>query len=294
MALSEETFHEIHQYLSRRGTPEEHADFEKRMRADQALAGEVAAQRRILNGLKANEYKNLFKDIHAQLENDGALPTSAGEDDPEQGKIIPLNPESRTSGRWRYVAAAASILLAISLIWYFNSLPQGTPVASDVPAAEKPTETDTVTIMQPTAKPDTVKTIPPKAQKKPQTTPANVDRPDFFADYFNEKIELESPFPKEKLGLSPAAFKQWRSDTAHVQQGVRLLAAQDSETALQELKQVETSRFPQVRSAAGWYIALAYLQQNDLKNCVEQLKKVAADPENQNSKQAAELLAKIQ
>jgi anti-sigma-K factor RskA len=165
MALSEEAFHEIHQYLSRRDTPEEHADFEKRMRADQALAGEVAAQRRILNGLKANEYKNLFKDIHAQLENDGALPTSAGEDDPEQGKTIPLNPESRISGRWRYIAAAASILLAISLIWYFNSLPTSTPVASDVPAVEKPTATDTVTIKCSLRKPDTVKTSPAKGRK---------------------------------------------------------------------------------------------------------------------------------
>jgi hypothetical protein len=266
------------------------------MRADQALAGEVAAQRRILNGLKANEYKNLFKDIHAQLENDGALPTSAGEDDPEQGKIIPLNPESRISGRWRYIAAAASILLAISLIWYFNSLPTSTPVASDVPAVEKPAATDTVTIKyRPRCKAGYCKNAAPaKGRKSRKQTPANVDRTDFFADYFNENIELESPFSKEKLGLSPSAFKQWRSDTAHVQQGVRLLAARDSETALQELKQVETSRFPQVRGVAGWYIALAYLRQNDLKNCVEQLEKVAADPENQNSKQAAELLVKIQ
>jgi hypothetical protein len=79
-----------------------------------------------------------------------------------------------------------------------------------------------------------------------------------------------------------------------VRQGVRSLAARATETALQELKQVETSRFPQVKNAARWYIALAYLQQNDLQNCVEQLEKVAADPENQNNKMAAELLAKIQ
>lgn len=292
MALSEETFHEIHQYLGGLDTPEEHADFEKRMRADEALAREVAVQRRIRSGLKANEYKNLFKDIHAQLENDGMLPV--GENDPEQGKTIPLNPESRPSVQWQYIAAAASILLAIGLIWYFNSAPQGTPVASDVPAAQKPTETDTAAKVQPAGKQDTAKTIPPKAQKKPQTPPANVDRTDFFANYFNEKVELESPFPKEKLGLSPAAFKQWRSDTTHLHQGVRLLAARDSETALQELKQVETSRFSQVRSATAWYIALAYLQQNDLKNCAEQLKKVVADPENRNNKQAAELLGKIQ
>jgi len=294
MELSEEAFHEIHQYLSSGGTAEERADFEKRMRADKALAGEVEVQRRIRNGLKANEYKKLFKDIHTELQNDGLLPDATGEDDPELSRTIPLNPEGGPVLRWPYIAAAASVLIAIGLVWYFNSLPQSTPVASDVPAAEKPAEPDTVKHIQPAAKPDTVKTSPRQEQKKPQTPPANVDKTDFFADYFDGKVELESPFSKEKLGLSPAAFKQWRSDTAHVQQGVRLLAARDSDTALRELKLVETSRFPQVKNAAAWYIALAYLQQNDLNNCVEQLKKVAADPDNQNSKQATELLAKIQ
>jgi hypothetical protein len=293
MELPEETFDDIHQYLSGGGTPEARTDFEKRMRADDALAREVAAQRRIRNGLKANEYKSLFKDIHAQLQNDGMLPAG---DTPEQGRTIPLNREDRPAVRWPYIAAAASVLVAIGLVWYFNSQRQGIPVASDIPTAEKPAETDTINVKQtsPAAKPDTVKAPPPEEQKKPQTPPANVDRTDFFAGYFNENVELDSPFSKEKLGLSPSAFKQWQSDTAHVRQGVRSLAARASETALQELKQVETSRFPQVKNAARWYIALAYLQQNDLQNCVEQLKKVAADPENQNNKMAAELLAKIQ
>lgn len=291
MELSEETFHEIHQYLSGGGTPEGRADFEKRMHADEALANEVATQRRIRNGLKANEYKNLFKDIHTQLQNEGVLPASTGQDDPEQGKTIPLHPEGRPTLRWPYIAAAASILVALGLVWYFNSLPENAPIASDVPAAEKPA--DTVTQMQPEVKPGNAKT-PPIEQKKPKTVPATVDKTDFFADYFDEKVELESPFSKEKLGLSPSAFRQWRSDTAHVHQGIRFLAAHDSEMALQELRQVETSRFPQVKGIAGWYIALAYLQQNDLKNCVEELKKVVADPENPNSKQAATLLAKIQ
>ncbi|WP_342084920.1 hypothetical protein [Dyadobacter sp. OTU695] len=293
MELSEEAFHEIHQYLSGGGTPEERAAFEERMRADQALAGEVEVQLRIRNGLKANEYKNLFKDIHAQLENDGLLPSGAVEADPEQGKIVPLNEEGGSALRWPYFAAAASILIALGLIWYFNSLPTSTPVASDVPTVGKPAATDTVNQIQPSLNPDTVKTQPRQEQKKPQTLPSNVDRTDFFADYFNENVELESPFSKEKLGLSPSAFKQWGSDTAHVRQAVRSLAAQDSETALQELKQVETSRFPQVKNAAAWYIALAYLQRKDLKNCQEQLKKVAADPENQNRDKAVELLRKI-
>lgn len=290
MELSEEAFHEIHQYLSGEGTPEARVDFEKRMRADEALAREVATQRRIRNGLKANEYRTLFRDIHAELEREGAL---AGNDDQEGSKVIPLIPESRFAMRWPYVAAAASILVVTGLLWYFNSQPESTPIASDTPVVEKPAAPDTLRQILPAAKPDTGKTTTPKP-KKPQPAPAHTAQPDFFAEYFNEKLTLESPFSKEKLGLSPSAFRQWRSDTAHVHQGVRHLSAHDAALALQELKQVETSRFPQLKGTAEWYIALAYLQQNDLKNCVEQLRKVAANTENPNSKRAAELLTKIQ
>ncbi|GGH25243.1 hypothetical protein GCM10007423_09300 [Dyadobacter endophyticus] len=293
MELSEEIFHEIHRYLSGEGTPEERTEFEKRMHSDEALAGEVATQRRIRNGLKANEYRNLFKDIHTQLQNEGVLPAGARQVDPQPGQTIPLNPETRLAIRWPYIAAAASILVAIGLAWYFSSVPNDAPIISEVTTAEKPTGPDTTTEIQPTIKPGIVKTVPTE-QKKSKTAPATVNKTEFFADYFNEKVELESPFSKEKLGLSPSALKQWRSDTAHVHQGIRLLAARDSETALQEFRQVETSRFTQVKGVAGWYIALAYLQQNDLKKCVEELKKVVADPENPNSKQAAELLTKIQ
>ncbi len=289
MEFSEETFHEIHQYLSGGGTPGERADFEKRMQADDALAKEVATQRRIRNGLKANEYKNLFKDIHARLQSEGALT----DPEPEEGNILPLVPERRSVVRWPYIAAAASIVMAVGLTWYFNSRPASSPIASDVPVAEEPVVTDTTTPAQPQVTPDTAKTILPK-QKQSPTPPAQVDKTDFFAEYFEEKPRLESPFSKEKLGLSPSAFRQWRSDTTHVYEGVRYLAAHNAELALQELKQAETSQFQQVKSVADWYIALAYLQQNDLPKCAEQLKKVVADPGNANSKRAAELLGKIQ
>ena len=133
MELSEEAFQKIHRYLSGESTPEERADFEKRMRADDALAHEVATQRRIRNGLKANEYKNLFRDIHAQLQSEGSLAGDTGQGDREKGKIVPLAPETRSTLHWPYVAAAASILVAIGLVWYFNSRPENAPVASDTP-----------------------------------------------------------------------------------------------------------------------------------------------------------------
>lgn len=293
MELSEETFNEIHQYLSGEGTPEERADFEKRMQADEALAHEVATQRRIRLGLIANEYKKLFRDIQAELQREGALGGNAEQADQEETDIVPLLPEGRSAIRWPYAAAAASIFLAAGLLWYFNSQPESTPIASDTPVAVKPAVPDTLLPAQPTTRPDSVKVIKPKP-KKPQAPPANTHESDFFAEYFSEIPILESPFSKEKLGLSPSAFRQWRSDTAHVHQGIRYLAAHDAVSALQELIQLENSPFPQVKGTAEWYIAMAYLQQNDLQNCVEQLKKVAADAGNPNNKRAAALLTKIQ
>jgi hypothetical protein len=282
MELSEETFNEIHRYLSGAGTQEERADFERRLETDEILAAEVRTQRRIRSGLKANEYKKLFKEIHAELQSEGALPIN-----PQPGE------KREISIWWPYMAAAASVLLAIGLIWYFNSTPKNTPIASETPPIEKPAIQDTSIRIEPAKTPDTTKTITPK-EKPARPTAPNVIKSDFFADYFNANVTLESPFPKEKLGISPSAFRQWRSDTAHVYEGVRYLAQLESKLALQELAQVENSRFSQVKIQTEWYIALAYLQQNDLKNCKEQLKKVIANPENTYSRQAMELLGKIQ
>lgn len=291
MELSEETFHEIHQYLSGQGTPEERAAFEGRMNADTELASEVASQRRIRNGLKANEYKKLFKDIHTQLQNEGALPASpqAGND---EAKIVPLVPEShsKTAARWPYLAAAASVLIAVGLVWYFNFTPENTQVASDTP--ETPVVQDTTAQAKPNEIPDTAKANAP-VQQPAKPAPASVNAGEFFAAYFDARAKIDSPFSQEKLGVSPSAMAQWRSDMARVQQGIRYLAKREAALALQEFGQVETSRFRQLKGVASWYKALAYLQQNDLKNCKEQLKIIVADPDNAYSKQAKELLAKI-
>lgn len=287
MELSEETFHEIHQYLSGQGTPEGRAAFESRMNADEELAREVASQRRIRNGLKANEYKALFKDIHTRLQSEGALPGSQQAEN-DDTKILPLTPDNaKTSARWPYLAAAASVLIAVGLVWYLNFGPEKAQVASDTPAVK-----DTVTQTQPTERPDTVRNNAP-VQEPVKKAPAAVNASEFFAAYFDPNTALENPFTGEKLGVSPSAIAQWRSDTAYVQQGIRYLVKRETTLALEAFGQVETSRYRQLKGVADWYKALAYLQRNDLKNCQEQLKKIIADPENNYNKQAGELLAKI-
>jgi|GEM_PF-3279777 len=288
MELSEEIFHEIHQYLSGQGTPEERAAFESRMHADEELVREVASQRRIRNGLKANEYKALFKDIHAQLQNEGALPGQP-EAENDDTRILPLAADkAKANARWPYLAAAASVLIAVGLVWYFNFGPKDTQVASDTPAVKDP-----VTHTQPAEHPDTAQHNAP-VQQSVKKAPAAVNASEFFAAYFDPNAVLESPFSGEKLGVSPSAIAQWRSDTAHVQQGIRYLAKREATLALDAFGLVEASRYQQLKRVADWYRALAYLQHNDLKNCKEQLKKIIADPENTYNKQAGDLLARIQ
>lgn len=286
MELSEEIFHEIHQYLSGQGTPEERTSFESRMNTDEELAREVASQRRIRNGLKANEYKALFKDIHARLQSEGALPEQPQAEN-DDTKILPLAAD-KANARWLYFAAAASVLIAIGLVWYFNLGSQDPQLASDTPVVK-----DTVTQTPPAERPDTAQHNAP-VQQPVKKAPAAVNTSEFFAAYFDPNTMLESPFSGDKLGVSPSAIAQWRSDTAHVQQGIRYLAKREATLALEAFGLVEASRYRQLKRVADWYRALAYLQHNDLKNCKEQLKKIIADPENTYSKQARELLAKIQ
>ncbi|WP_353720048.1 hypothetical protein [Dyadobacter sp. 676] len=292
MELSEEAFHEIHRYLAGQGTAGERADFERRMQADEALAREVETQRRIRDGLKANEYKKLFKDIHAQLKSEGAL---YEHHDRDETGITPLNADnsSPTGIRWPYIAAAASILVAAGLVWYINFAPDNTQIASETPARELPVMPDTAATKGGTDESADTSKTPVLKPKRPAKTEPVVSNTDFFAQYFRPDLELESPFPKDKLGISPSAFRQWRSDTTHIRQGVRYLAQREATAALPEFRQAEASQFRQVRDAAEWFAALAYLQQNDLKNCEEQLKKISANPENIYNKQAVELLAKI-
>ncbi|MCF0069399.1 hypothetical protein LZD49_02890 [Dyadobacter sp. CY261] len=295
MELSEETFDQIHQYLSGQGSPAQRADFEKRIQTESDLANELATQRRIRNGLKANEYRALFKDIHAQLQSEGSLPASDADNETGNSKVLPLSPKSasRLERHWSYLAAAASVVIGIGIVWYVNFAPKNTQVASDTPSTETPVVPDTTNSTKPIAVPDTAKPNVP-VQKPVEPAPASIDPAKFFATYFNAEVALESPFSKERLGISPSALAQWRADTAHIRQGIRYLALRETVSALQEFQQLESSRFAETKSVAGWYMALVYLQQNDMKKCKEQLQNVISDPESPYSKRAKELLTNIQ
>lgn len=296
MELSEENFHDIHQYLSGKGTPRQREDFERRMDADPDLARETDTQRRIRDGLRANEYKKMFQALHTQMASDGTLPSATGPGhQPSDNTVVPLSgtDKPRKAYSWSLVAAAAaSIVIATGLVWYFNDRPQTLPVATTPPVTQPAPSVDTVMSSGPAIAVDSANASP-KPTKKKKSAP-KVVLPDYFARYFNADAGLKSPFSKEKFGISPSAFRQWQADTAHVQSGIRHLLQQQGGKALDELNQVRNSRFTQVKNAAEWYAALALVQQHDWAGCRTQLQKIVDNPESDYQARAVELLREIQ
>ncbi|WP_128547006.1 tetratricopeptide repeat protein [Larkinella soli] len=126
MELSDELLEQMGAYLSGRMTAPEKAAFEDRLRTDSALRDEVAVQREIKEGLTRIAQKERFRQMHADLEKRGLLdPIAAGtappageEPAPGEGRVLPMPGRSRVFGRdWTYFAAAAVLLLVVSLGW---------------------------------------------------------------------------------------------------------------------------------------------------------------------------------
>lgn len=289
MELSENTFFEIHEYLKGNGDPAARAEFERRMQADPDLAREVQSQKRIQSGLQANAYKKMFGDIHAQLEATGMLAYTG----PSLPSKTIRNTSEDTDPRktlWPYFAAAASVLLALGITWYFHWSPRSRPqiaVHHEIPAPADSASAAPLAKNNSTEKP-----IASKHVKSPKFSRNTSEK--LFAGNFKVLENIETPFSREKYGLSPGAVAQWRSDTATLHQAVRLLGEGHSESAVEALKKVENSRFQNLKYHSGWYIALAFLRLDQREKCREQLSGITADHANPYRQKAGRLLEQLE
>lgn len=310
MELSEELFNQLHAYLRGEGSPAERTAFEKQMNQNPELAQEVASQKRIKTGLKANENKRKFQDIHAQLKATGALPEvevevelmSVGTQTTEKEVIVKPTPveeeiEEEVATKvtplwsWGRLAVAASVILAMGIGWYIysNSEPTQTEVA--------------VTPEPPNTKPDTVspkqETVNPKPEtqnSKPQTVNPKPEPPNFkqlFAQNFSATPKIGSPFSSENFGVSPSMVARWQADTATLHAGIRLLDAGRGRSALAEFEKLEKSKFEEIQQHAQWYIALSLLWQNQYEKTKERLEAIAANDKHLYQARAKKLLEKL-
>jgi hypothetical protein len=199
---------------------------------------------------------------------------------------------------WGRFAAAAGVILAVSVGWYIysNSEPTQTQVA--------------ITTEPPTDKPDTVspkqETVNPKPEtqnSKPDTTtpatnhqPPTTNSPNFkqlFAQNFSATPKIGSPFSSENFGVSPSLVARWQSDTATLHAGIRLLEADRGRSALLEFEKLEKSKFEEIQQHAQWYIALSLLWQNQYEKTKERLDAIAANDKHLYQSRARKLLEKL-
>ncbi|MFN8348802.1 MAG: hypothetical protein U0X91_27635 [Spirosomataceae bacterium] len=283
--ISEELFNQIHAYLRGEGSPEERTAFEQQMNQNPELTQEVASQKRIKTGLKANENKRKFQDIHAQLKAAGALPqvvvqpTLIEEEIEEQAavKVTPL-------WSWGRLAIAASVMLAVSVGWYIYS--NSEPTQPEVAVTPEP----------PNNKPDTVSPKQETVNPKPETVNPKPEPPNFkqlFAQNFSASPKIGSPFSSENFGVSPSLVARWQADTATLHAGIRLLDAGLGRSALAELEKLEKSKFEEIQQHAQWYIALSLLWQNQYEKTKERLDAIVANDKHLYQARAKRLLEKI-
>jgi hypothetical protein len=283
MELTEELFNRIHAYLRGESSAEERAILEEQMRKDPTLASEVAAQRRIKAGLKANHYKRTFADIHTRLKAEGGLQLEA---QPEgatgSGEARPV---ARLWPVWKYVAVAASLLLVAGFGWFIVTS-QNRPVTNQLAG-------------QPAGPEATGETLPgpvPAAAERARPAgplPGRAERaPDYaalFAESFDPAPELSSPFSAERLGVSPGLVARWQTDTAALMAGIRYLENRQAKEALASLGEAGKSSFSAIREQAQWYGALVELQQGRANEARQQLLAIAAQAEHPYQDRAARL-----
>lgn len=75
--------------------------------------------------------------------------------------------------------------------------------------------------------------------------------------------------------------------------GITNLALGNINTAIQNFNKI-TRENPTFREAAEWYLALAYLKQQDFENCAKQLKIIESNPQHEYRLQAKELLKAVE
>lgn len=268
MELNEDIFNQIHLYLNEDLVEEERQKFEIQINQNPALAQEIALQRRIKSGLKVNDYKKQFSNIHSLLKQENLLPFF------EEKTVAKLN---TTNSNWRYFAYAASIVLMIGtgLFFYLKSDPSKQLANKSPKPSIKLSKPDKIEI----AKNDKIinKAVP-------------VDLNELFFNNFTNKPAIALPFSSEKFGVSPSRMASWDADTLILRKGIEYLEIKKTQSAIDEFQKISISKFENIKFHADWYLALAYLQKKDLFKAKKQLNLIIANEKHNYLKESKALM----
>ncbi|MEQ9438256.1 MAG: tetratricopeptide repeat protein [Cyclobacteriaceae bacterium] len=224
--MDELTFERIESYLQGTLTPAEREQFEADMRKDETLREEVTLQRQLISSIETESVRQLLENIHE--ENFSEVPVEEEEETP----VVPMQPRRRLP----YMAVAASVALLVLAGWWFfmqqSPSPESLYAAYFTPAAGLP------------------------------TTLGYSENTDFAEGMVSYKME---EYAEAVQWWQPLLQADPTNDTLNYYLGVASLANEQAPEAIDYLTQVIETSSSVYNADAQWYLALAYLQNNEVE-----------------------------
>ncbi|GAA4418841.1 hypothetical protein GCM10023187_52650 [Nibrella viscosa] len=300
MELDETIFDRIHRYLAGRMDEPERQQFVKQMELDEDLRTEVEIQRQIKAAYQISRNKTLLDEIHKELQHQGHLwqPPKL-EPANNQGEIA-VEPVVRKIN-WGYIATAACVVLALGFGWYFYLQNDNSPTNEVTKQEPEPNLPDTDAVISPGL--SSPEPIQPPAQTLPSSQPRRKNQADTrYAQLFKENFKPtvrhnpEEPADKPRFA-APRSVMEARlripEDTAAILAGIQLLRQGKIRQAITRLQPATDCALPDWQANAQWFLALAYLRNNQPAKARPLLQRLTAEPTELYQSQAQRLLTNL-
>lgn len=260
MALSDELLEQIGTYLSGRMATDEKDRFEARMRQDPVIRQEVALQQELKEGLSFLAQKERFKQMHADLEKRGLLTSHENQTHWQQNPIPPLPeanviPFSGNRPAVRYGWGTWAMAASIALLLGVGWI------------------------------------LYRNQTEKRQELVANEQ---IFRSYFSTALKPAPvrPVDPDRLG-TPSDNTPPSSDSIRLYQAVRAMQQAALSPVISELTALSKARPGHWSASAQWYLALAYIRNNQRTEAKSVLKTITLQNGHPYQSEAQQLLKKM-
>ncbi|GAB3261149.1 hypothetical protein GCM10027347_26000 [Larkinella harenae] len=260
MRLSEEQYELLEAYLRNELSAADQASFENEIRADAELLAEVNRQRELRLGLRALGIQQALQQARNQYQ---ASMTPATPLDQPSATVRPLR-------SWRYWAAAASVVVlsGIGYYTYQQSASQQTELAYTESFRSG----------------DALKGLPTTGVPAQTLTTFQDALRNYKAGNYDRTIEQLRTLPVDKQTV---AYKNYLS-------GLSYLANKQPANAIPLLLKARQTPSSALHQKADWFLALAYVKNNDKGRALPILKQISTDSTHPFQSLAQRVLKKIQ
>ncbi len=274
--MDNQLFERIHRYLSGQMPDAEAQVFADQIAADADLQAEVETQRQIKTAYQINKYKIMLAGLQTDLQASGQLwqPGQPVSVEPTEQIVVPeLQRESVPTPRPNPVPAriamAATVLLALGLGFYVWQNQTADKTSGGIARQDDKQAPPIDTIQQPNHSPASPA---PTSGSRPELVPPVGQQPQLasrseklFDTHFDPILRRTPPDDNPLLtGPRPSleALDQIPQDTLAVLRGIKLLKQGKAKAAISQLVIATDCALPDWQANARWFLALAYLRDN--------------------------------